>query len=99
MSSYKDESFRRESDSLDDVEMQERDSDSRGEQEDRLLPSEDTDEVGEIKYKVEWHLRTGWAIALSVLAAGLALVGLVLFTKLFIVGSTVAVEDADFVCG
>ncbi|KAG4442228.1 hypothetical protein IFR05_002277 [Cadophora sp. M221] len=93
MSSYKEELSSRESDSLDDVEMQERESDTRGEQEDRLLPSEDSEEAGELEYKVEWHLRTGWAIAFSILAAGLTLIGLVLFTKFFIVGKTAAVEE------
>lgn len=95
MSSYKDEASPRDSVSLDDVEMQERDSsrDSRGEQEDRLLPSDTSEEIREIEYKVEWHLRTGWAVALSILAAGFALVGLVLFTKFFIIGNTQAVED------
>ncbi|XMA10415.1 hypothetical protein WAI453_003206 [Rhynchosporium graminicola] len=95
MGSYEDDASSRDSNSLDGVEMQERDSsrDSRGGQEDRLLPSESSEEAGEVEYRVEWHLRTGWAIALSILAAGLAFVGLALFTKFFIIGSTHALED------
>lgn len=71
----------RESDSRDDVEMEERDDDF----EDRLLP-EDPEAIGEIEYKEEWHLRTGWAIAASVSAALLVFVGLIIFTRLVIVG-------------
>ena len=97
MSSYKEELSSHESDSLDDVEMQEREGDSRGEQEDRLLPSEDSEDAGELEYKVEWHMRTGWAIAFSILAAGLTLIGLVLFTKFFIIGKRAAVEDLEVV--
>jgi hypothetical protein len=36
-------------------------------------------------YRVEWHLRTGWAIASSLLAAGLVFLLMVLFARYYIV--------------
>src|SRR5580692_9091590 len=36
-------------------------------------------------YKVEWHLRTGWAVAGSLLAAGLVFLLMVLFARYYIV--------------
>ncbi len=37
------------------------------------------------EYRVEWHLRTGWAIAGSLLAAGLIFLLMVLFARYYIV--------------
>jgi FtsP/CotA-like multicopper oxidase with cupredoxin domain len=85
MVSYKDLPFPRESGSLDNVEMQEREEDYPGEQEERLLSGADVEATGDITYKVEWHLRTGWAIAGSVLVTACVFLSLVFFTKLFIV--------------
>lgn len=78
MESYKDE-IARSSDSLDRVELQERDDDLDGEPEERLLPGHD------VGYKTEWHLRTGWVIAGSIIALLLVFSGLVAFTRVFIV--------------
>ena len=80
---YNDEPSSRASGAVEDVEMQERDGDVEDEQEERLLGNED-EGAGELGYTVEWHLRTGWAVAGSILAAGLVFLGLVLFTRLFI---------------
>jgi len=85
MASYKDASSPRESGSLDNVEMQEREGDYPGEQEERLLSGADLEATGDITYKVEWHLRTGWAIGGSILVTACVFLGLVFFTKLFIV--------------
>lgn len=41
------------------------------------------DDTGD--YKVEWHLRTGWAIAGSLLSAGLVFLLMVLITRYYIV--------------
>jgi FtsP/CotA-like multicopper oxidase with cupredoxin domain len=79
MDQYKDEQSSGGSDSLDDVEMQEREDDFDGEQEERLLAGHD------IEYKTEWHLRTGWVITGSILALLLVFAGLVMFTRTFIV--------------
>lgn len=75
----------RPSDSLDSVEMQEREDTYDGEQEERLLPGNDVESAEDVSYKVEWHLRTGWVIFATVLAVMIAFAGLVAFTKLIIV--------------
>ena len=90
---YKDELSPRGSGSVDSVEMQERDDDSGQDQEERLLAGDEGEATGDIEYKVEWHLRTGWAIAGSVLAALLVFIGLVLFTKLVIVEDRTNIEE------
>ena len=80
MDPYKDEQSSLDSSrSLDDVEMQEREDDFDGGQEERLLAGDD------VEYKTEWHLRTGWVIAGSILALLLVFAGLVTFTRTFIV--------------
>jgi FtsP/CotA-like multicopper oxidase with cupredoxin domain len=63
------------------VEMLERDS---RDQEQHLLP-DDVENTGEAEYRVEWHLRTVWAVVGSILSALLVFFALILFTKLFIV--------------
>ncbi|KAF8853475.1 hypothetical protein BDZ45DRAFT_706949 [Acephala macrosclerotiorum] len=90
---YKDELSPRDSRSVDNVEMQERDDDYGQDQEERLLPGEDAEAAADIEYKVEWHLRTGWAIAGSIIAAVLVFLGLVLFTKFVIVGDRTNIEE------
>ena len=65
--------------------MVERD-DSNG-QEQRLLGG-DVENTGDIEYRVEWHLRTGWAVAGSILSAVLVFCALIIFTKLFIVNGS-----------
>ena len=68
------------------MEMQEREDDFEGqEEEERLVPGGDVETTGDMEYKAEWHLRTTWAIIGSILAAGLAFLGLVLFVRLVIV--------------
>ncbi|KAG0647879.1 Diphenol oxidase 1 [Hyphodiscus hymeniophilus] len=67
------------SDSLDHVEIQEWEDHFDGEQEERLLSGHG------IEYKTEWHLRTGWVIAGSIIALLLVFSGLVVFTRTFIV--------------
>ena len=79
MDTYKDEQSSRGSDSLDDVEMQEREDEFDGDQEERLLGGHD------IEYKTEWHLRTGWVITGSILALLVVFAGLITFTRTFIV--------------
>ncbi|RDL38227.1 Uncharacterized protein BP5553_02567 [Venustampulla echinocandica] len=75
-----------------EVEMQERDGLAK-EQEQRLLPDEDIEATGDVEYKVEWHLRTGWAVFGSIVTAALVFVGLVLFTRHFIVDNNLSDED------
>jgi hypothetical protein len=84
MDLYRDGSSPSHSESLEAVEMQERENDFEGE-EGRLLRAGDVEATGDMAYKIEWHLRTGWAIAGSILAAGLVFLGLVLFVRLVIV--------------
>jgi FtsP/CotA-like multicopper oxidase with cupredoxin domain len=79
MDPYKDEQSSRSSESLDDVEMQERDDEYDGDHEERLLAGHN------IEYKTEWHLRTGWVITGSILALLVVFAGLVMFTRTFIV--------------
>jgi FtsP/CotA-like multicopper oxidase with cupredoxin domain len=64
------------------VEMAERDE--IHDQEQRLLAG-DVENTGDVEYRVEWHLRTGWAVAGSILSAVLVFCALIIFTKLFIV--------------
>ncbi|KAH8809234.1 multicopper oxidase-domain-containing protein [Xylogone sp. PMI_703] len=81
-------------DSLDGVEMQERDSSSVEDgQKDKLLQGGGSDD--EVMYKVEWHLRTGWAVAGSILALVLVFVAMVVYTSIFIVGGNSHDQDAD----
>ncbi|PSS09144.1 hypothetical protein M430DRAFT_37208 [Amorphotheca resinae ATCC 22711] len=72
-----------------DMELQERDSERdggfEGEQEERLLAGGDLEATGDVTYKVEWHLRTGWAVAGSLLTAVLVFCALSFFTRFFIV--------------
>lgn len=93
MDSYKDEQSPRHSGDFQEVEMQERDSFE--EQQDHLLQGEEVEATGDLQYKVEWHLRTIWAVLLSVLAAALVFTGLVLFTKNFIVSDIISDEDME----
>jgi hypothetical protein len=72
-------------DSHDDVEMQEREDDFEWGQEQRLLPSDDMEAIGELDYKFEWQIRTVWVIAGSFIATALVFFGLMLFTRRFIV--------------
>jgi FtsP/CotA-like multicopper oxidase with cupredoxin domain len=98
MDLHKDEHAPRYSGDLDNVEMQQRDDSFEEEQQERLLPGEDGEAVeaaGDLEYKVEWHLRTIWAVIGSVLAAGLVFTGLVLFTKHFIVSDKFNDEDME----
>jgi hypothetical protein len=86
--SYRDRPSPRQSGSLDshdDVEMQEREDDFEWEQEQRLLPDEDVEVMGELEYKFEWQIRTVWVIVGSFLATALVFFGLMLFTRRFIV--------------
>ncbi|PQE04096.1 putative iron transport multicopper oxidase fio1 precursor protein [Rutstroemia sp. NJR-2017a BVV2] len=82
MSSYKDEESRRSSDTLDDVEMQEREDDYKDG--DRLLADEKGEPSDEIEHKEEWHLRTGWVILFSISMMMLVFLGMVAFAKTFI---------------
>ncbi|KUJ09157.1 uncharacterized protein LY89DRAFT_320608 [Mollisia scopiformis] len=91
---YKDELSPRDSRSVDDVEIRERDEDYEDDQGERLLAEDYIEAAGDVEYKVEWHLRTGWAIAGSIFAALLVFVGLVLFTKFVIVKDKTNVEEA-----
>lgn len=84
MSPYKDEASTRCSDSSDNVEMQERE-DGSYDQEERLLVAQDLEAAGDVTYKVEWHIRTGWVIAGTLLAVVLSFAVLVLFTRFIIV--------------
>lgn len=72
-------------DSNDEVEMQEREDDIEWSQDQRLLPGEDFEVMGELEYKFEWHLRTVWVIVGSFIATALVFCGLMLFTRRFIV--------------
>lgn len=74
------------SDSVDDVEMQERED---GEQEERLLAGDG------LEYKEEWHIRTGWVITGSILAVLLVFSGLVIFTRTFIVNDEANGSSAE----
>lgn len=69
---------------LDDVEMQEREEYTDGAQDRRLL---DEDYIDDVTYKVEWHLRTCWAVLGSILALVAVFGALAIFTKVFIVQS------------
>lgn len=82
MEAYKDDPSRS-SDSLDDVEMEER------EDEEGLLAGHD------IEYRTEWHLRTGWVITGSIIALLLVFSGLVTFTRTFIVDDELSNEALD----
>jgi FtsP/CotA-like multicopper oxidase with cupredoxin domain len=84
MSSYKDEASSMSSDSLDNVEMEEREPGFAGEQEVRLLSDEDGG-FGDVAYKVEWHIRTGWVIAGTITILLLMFAALVTFTKVIII--------------
>jgi hypothetical protein len=72
-------------DSNDEVEMQEREDDFEWSQDQRLLPGEDVEAMGELEYKFEWHLRTVWVMVGSFIATALVFCGLMLFTRRFIV--------------
>jgi FtsP/CotA-like multicopper oxidase with cupredoxin domain len=87
MSAYKDEPSARQSDRLDSVEMQEREDGFEDDQEERLLSGGDIEASGDVAYKVEWHVRTGWVVFGTILAVALSFTALVLFTKLIIVGN------------
>jgi FtsP/CotA-like multicopper oxidase with cupredoxin domain len=91
---YKDESAR-ESGSLDDVEMQEREDDSGDDQNERLLPSEDFETTRNVEYRTTWHLRTPWVILISALAIGSVYGALFWFTRHFIVEGNVGMEDVE----
>ncbi|EPE36211.1 Cupredoxin [Glarea lozoyensis ATCC 20868] len=85
------------SDDVEDMEMQER-SDSQDEtQNQRLLPGDDAEAMDGVDYKVEWHLRTVWVVALSVCAAVFAFAILVAFTRTFIVEGNLGQQPVDFV--
>lgn len=71
-------------DSLDNMEMQEREDDSAAGSDERLLPSVEIEEK-EVEYRVEWHLRTVWVVIGSVLVALFVLLALLTFTKRVIV--------------
>jgi FtsP/CotA-like multicopper oxidase with cupredoxin domain len=89
--SYRDRPSPRHSDSLDsndEVEMQEREDDFEWGQDQRLLPGEDVEAMGELEYQFEWHLRTVWVIVGSFIATALVFFGLMLFTRRFIVADT-----------
>ncbi|RFU33384.1 hypothetical protein B7463_g2957, partial [Scytalidium lignicola] len=81
-------------DSLDDVEMQEREDSFEEGQGDKLLPDDDKFVDG-VMYKVEWHLRTGWAVAGSIIALIAVFAAMVIFTTLFIVDSHSHDRDLD----
>jgi FtsP/CotA-like multicopper oxidase with cupredoxin domain len=98
--SYRDKLSPRSSDSLDshdDVEMQEREDEYEWGQDHRLLPDEDTEARGELEYKFESHLRTIWVVLLSFLATGMVFLGLMLFTRRFIVADAaqISIETYD----
>ncbi|KAL3421337.1 l-ascorbate oxidase [Phlyctema vagabunda] len=95
MSDYKDEPVARDNSSLDDVEMQEREDDSSEEQTHRLLSDGEATDSGEIYYKVESHLRTGWAIVLSLFLAALVFVGMVLFAKYVVIPDNRSAQVSD----
>jgi FtsP/CotA-like multicopper oxidase with cupredoxin domain len=84
MSSCKHELRSRESNSLENMEMQEREEDYEGEQEERLLPGGGVEAAGNMQYKVEWHLRTGWAVSLSILALVFVFFAMAFFVMAFI---------------
>ena len=88
MEAYKDE-LSRSSDSLDHVELLDRDDDFDGEQEERLLAGHS------IEYKTEWHLRTGWVITGSIVALLMVFSGLLMFTRTFIVDDKPNTEALD----
>jgi FtsP/CotA-like multicopper oxidase with cupredoxin domain len=88
--SYRDEPSPSHQDSLEDFEMQEREDGYGREQEERLLRLEDIEATGDLEFKYEWHLRTGWVILASVLATGLVFLGLIIFTRHFIVADSIA---------
>lgn len=83
MSSYKDESSSPRSDSFDNVEMEEREAGSKREQEQRLLPDDSAEE--EVAYKVEWHIRTGWVIAGTIITLLFMFTALIVFTRVVII--------------
>jgi FtsP/CotA-like multicopper oxidase with cupredoxin domain len=86
MAEYKDESRTTNSlESLDEVEMQEQLEDF---EEDRLLPNGGLESAGDVVYKREWHIRTGWAIAFSLMAVVILTLGLMLFVKHVIISDT-----------
>ena len=89
MSPYHDASPTKER-SVEAVEMVERDDSS--EQEQRLLARDaDVESTGDdVEYKVEWHLRTGWAVMGSIISALLVFCALITFTKLIIVNGSPA---------
>jgi hypothetical protein len=99
--SFRDKPCPRSSDSVDnddEVEMQEREDDFEWSQDQRLLPGEDVEAMGELEYKFEWHLRTVWVIVASFIATALVFFGLMLFTRRFIVadapGMVIGTYDA-----
>lgn len=94
--SYRDEASARQSDSLDDVEMQEREDDYEREQGERLLLDGNVEGMGELEYKYEWQLRTVWVVLASVFATGLVFLGLILFTRRFIVADSAAMGIKTF---
>lgn len=85
MSPYQDASPTKLSGSVDAVEMAERDDSPDQEQ---LLLGGDVENTGDVEYRVEWHLRTAWAVAGSVMSALLIFCGLILFVKVWIVNSS-----------
>ena len=94
--SYQDEpslaSSSHSTDGLDEVELLEREDDYQREQEDRLLPDEDVEAMGDFDYKYEWQVRTVWVILSSILASLLVFFGLIMFTRHFIVESATESE-------
>ena len=88
MEAYKDDVSRR-GHTLADMELQEREDDFDGEQQHRLLAGHD------FEYQTDWHLRTGWVVAGSMLALVLVFLGLVLFTRTFIVDDKPDSENLD----
>ncbi|TVY90863.1 Laccase [Lachnellula willkommii] len=95
MDSHQYEPAPRHSGDLNHLEMQERDDGFEEETQQRLLAGEDVEATDELDYKVEWHLRTIWAVLGSILAAGLVFIALVLFTKHFIVSDNPSDEDME----
>lgn len=83
------------SNSLDELEMQDRDDEYGQDQEDRLLPDEDFETTRNIEYKATWHLRTPWVIFISVLAIGSVYGSLLWFTRRFIVQGNAELEDVE----
>jgi FtsP/CotA-like multicopper oxidase with cupredoxin domain len=67
------------------LEMLERDDGQDDDQDQEHLLPRDVENTGDVEYREEWHLRTGWAVAGSILSALLVFFALILFTKLFIV--------------